>query len=138
VLVGFMKDIKDMKTAVAGLPTVIHQADAVAAQGQQMMVAEMQAQREMAATATQQLEAKIAAAARTADLSPIAGVSLEIYAAIARGLVSAGYDPSKAEGVAASRGVAPDSWRQAMDGWNARIVANPAIAKQFNQFYAGA
>jgi hypothetical protein len=73
-----------------------------------------------------------------ADLEPIAGVSLEQYVEISKGLSEHGYDQSKAPLVAASKGVSADSWETAVAGWNDRIKANRAIGQRFNQLYTGA
>ena len=72
-----------------------------------------------------------------ADLAPIAGVSLEQYVDISKGLAAYGYDQSKAALVAASKGVSADSWDAAVEGWNERITANRAIGQRFNQLYMG-
>jgi hypothetical protein len=73
-----------------------------------------------------------------ADLAPIAGVSLEQYVDISKGLSEYGYDQSKATMVAASKGVSAESWEAAVAGWNDRIKANRAIGQRFNQLYMGA
>lgn len=72
-----------------------------------------------------------------ADLEPIAGVSLEQYVDISKGLSAHGYDQSKAVEVAASKGVSAASWEAAVAGWNDRIKANRAIGQRFNQLYMG-
>lgn len=72
-----------------------------------------------------------------ADLEPIAGVSLEQYVDISKGLAAYGYDQSKAVEVAASKGVSAASWEAAVAGWNDRIKANRAIGQRFNQLYMG-
>jgi hypothetical protein len=66
------------------------------------------------------------------DFEPIAGVSLELYAAICR---SAGDsdDPSRATPLAAAKGVSVADWEAAVAGWNARIRANPAVSRQFDE-----
>jgi hypothetical protein len=71
------------------------------------------------------------------DLEPIAGVSLEQYVEISKGLAAYGYDQSKAVEVAASKGVSAASWEAAVAGWNDRIKANRAIGQRFNQLYMG-
>jgi hypothetical protein len=136
--VGFFKDIKDVKEAVAGAPGVITHAQQVAAQGEQLMAATAAAQHVAAEEARQKAEQEIAAEGASADLTPIAGVSLELYAQISKGLAAVGYEASRAVEVARGKGVSAESWQQAMDGWNARIGANAAVAKQFNQLYVGA
>jgi hypothetical protein len=72
-----------------------------------------------------------------ADLEPIAGVSLEQYVEISKGLSAHGYDQSKAVEVAASKGVSAASWEAAVAGWNDRIKANRAVGQRFNQLYMG-
>jgi hypothetical protein len=72
-----------------------------------------------------------------AELAPIAGVSLEKYVEISKGLSEHGYDQSKATAVAASRGVAAADWEAAVAGWNERIKANRAVGQRFNQLYMG-
>jgi hypothetical protein len=67
----------------------------------------------------------------------IAGVSLEQYADISRGLQAYNYDQSKAVEIAAGQGVSAENWQAAVDGWNARMQANPAVAKEFNRLYTG-
>jgi hypothetical protein len=135
---GFMKDMKDMKEAVAGAPTAIADAQQAQTQAQQLMAARSAAQHAETAQAIEQLETALAASAASADLTPVAGVSLEQYASIAKGLADVGFDQSRAAGVAGSRGVSATSWDEAREGWNARIVANASIARQFNQHYLGA
>ena len=69
------------------------------------------------------------------DFDPIAGVSIELYAEISRGLAAYNYDIAKGPEVAASKGVSAESWEEAMQGWNDRIKANRAVAQRFNALY---
>jgi hypothetical protein len=71
------------------------------------------------------------------DLEPIAGVSLEKYVDISKGLAAQGPDPENAKLVAASKGVSAANWEAAVAGWNERIKANRAIGQRFNQLYMG-
>jgi len=68
------------------------------------------------------------------DPGPIAGVSLETYASVARALRSdaSGNDPVQAHGVSA------ESWAVAVDGWNVRIASDGAIAARFASLYEAA
>jgi hypothetical protein len=133
--VGLFKSMKDMKQMAEGAPDMIRQAQQLGAQAQEMQAAQQAAaQAQMAAVQQQQA----AAGPPTGpDFEPIAGVSLEQYATISKGLAAHGYDQSKAVEVAASHGVSPDNWQQALDGWNGRIKANPAVGQQFNKLYMG-
>ena len=71
------------------------------------------------------------------DYEPIAGVSIELYAAVSRGLAAAGFDQSHATEIAAAHGVAGDAWDAAVAGWNERIKAHPDVAMRFNALYMG-
>jgi hypothetical protein len=76
------------------------------------------------------------AAPGAADFEPIAGVSLELYAEVSKGLAAYNYDQSKAVEIAAAKGISPADWQAAMDGWNARMH-NQAVAQRFNALYTG-
>ncbi|MFL5766428.1 MAG: hypothetical protein ACJ758_01115 [Actinomycetota bacterium] len=125
---GLFKQIKDMKQTVAAAPEMIEQAQQMAANAQQM-----QAQQ---AAATQQTEQQ-AAAATGPDFEPVSGVSLEQFAEVSKGLAAVNYDQSQAPAIAATKGISGENWQAAVDGWNARIKANPAVAKRFNALYMG-
>src|SRR4051794_28244363 len=103
---GLFKQMKDMKNTVHEAPGMIQQAQEMGAQAQQMAVAQQAA----AQAAMAQAQAQATAGAGTngatgapggADFDPIAGVSLELYADISKGLAAYNYDQSKAVVVAA-------------------------------------
>lgn len=132
---GFLRQMKDLKEMTEAAPGMIRQANQMAAQAQEMAAAQQAAaQQQMADMAAAQ---QAAAASGTADFEPIAGVSLDLYAEVSKGLAAFNYDQSKAVDIAASKGIDPDSWTQAMNGWNDRIKASPAVAQRFNQLYTG-
>ena len=126
---GLFKQIKDMKQTVAAAPEMVEQAQQMAANAQQM-----QAQQ---AAAAQQASQQEAAAATGPDFEPVSGVSLEQFAEVSKGLAAVNYDQSQAPAIAASKGISGENWQAAGDGWNARIKANPAVAKRFNALYMG-
>lgn len=126
---GMFKQMKDMKQMVQAAPGLVQAAQEAGAEAQRL-AASMQAQQ--AATA-----AAPAGTITTAEMAPIAGVSLELYAEVSRGLAAYGYDTSKAADVAARHGVAARDWDAAVEGWNARMAANPAVAREFNRLYTG-
>jgi hypothetical protein len=66
---------------------------------------------------------------------PIAGVSLEQYAAISKYAAAFGHDPAKMAEFAAARGISELAWRAAVAGWNARLRADAAVARRFNLRY---
>ena len=91
------------------------------------------------------LARRVAVLARTAraweadqgdpEFEPIAGVGLEQFAAVSRGIAAFGYDPSKLAHVTAAAGIPDPHWEAAARGWRDRIQSNNAVARRFNQFY---
>ena len=68
-------------------------------------------------------------------LTPIEGVTLECYAAIVRGIAAYNYDRSMLPSIAADHGIGAGEWRDAHQGWNARIQSDPAVARRFSDVY---
>ena len=133
---GLFKQMKDMKGMVENAPGQIRQARALGAQAQEMAEAQRAA---AAATMGSFSTATVPppAAGGTASREPIAGVSLELYAEISKGLAAYNYDQSRAAEIAASHGIAPDAWQQAVDGWNARMQQDRTVGQEFNRLYTG-
>jgi hypothetical protein len=129
--VGIFKQVKDLKASVAAAPDMIDQADQLAEQSRQM-TATQQAGAQQAAAQVQQAAAS---PAEGPDFEPIAGVSLELYAEISKGLAAYNFDHSKAADVAASKGVTEADWTAAIDGWNTRMRSNPSVGQRFNALY---
>jgi hypothetical protein len=131
---GLFKQMKDMKETVAAAPGMIEEAQKMAANAQAMAA---QQQAAAAAYMAQQQAAAGAAPAAGPDFEPVAGVSLELYAEISKGLAAYNYDPNMAPTLAGEKGIAADSWQTAADTWNARMKANQAVAQRFNALYTG-
>jgi len=127
------KRIKDMKDMVEAAPGTLQQVRQLGGQAQEFAAAQQAAaQMQM----NQMMQGQQAVAPGTgADFDPIAGVSIELFAEISKGLAAYGYDQSKAVGLAAAKGVLADAWAQALAGWNQRIAANPVVAQRFNALY---
>jgi hypothetical protein len=133
---GIFKDMKRMKETVAGAPALIHQAqDLQAAAAQQQAAAA--AQRAATAAAVPPAPAAAPVPLSEADLAPIAGVSLQDYAEVGRQLAAVGNDVTLAPQLAASRGVEAGDWAAAVEGWNQRMLAEPAIARELHRLYLG-
>ena len=135
---GMMKRMKDMKDMVNAAPGMVAQAQQMGAQAQQMAAAQqaaMQAQYGQQAGMAGGMAGAVGAAPTGPDFEPIAGVSLEQFAAISKGVAAFNYDATKLPEIAASRGVSSVDWEDASRGWNDRIKANPAVAQRFNQLY---
>ena len=135
---GMFKRMKDMKDMVEASPDMVRQARQMGAQAQEYAAAQQaaMAQTQTAAPGTA-TAAGATATATNDDFEPIAGVSIELYADISKGLAAYNYDITKGPEVAASKGVSADNWNAAMTGWNDRIKANRAVAQRFNALYTG-
>lgn len=128
---GILKGFKDMKSMVNAAPGLLEQTAQLSANAQAMQAQAAQGTMPgaMPAASVEALPAELSA--------PIAGVDLASFAQVSADLAQYGYDQTKAVGLAAVRGIDAASWQTAMDGWNARIAANPAVARQFNAHYTG-
>ena len=126
---GLFKQMKDMKNVVKEAPGMVSQANEMAANAQAM------AAQQQAATAAQDAAA---AAGTGPDFEPVNGLSLEIYAEIARTLNAEGtQDQDRARQLAEARGIAPGDWDAAVAEWTARMTRNHAVGKRFNSLYMG-
>jgi hypothetical protein len=141
---GMLKRMKDMKDMVNAAPGMVEQAQQLGAQAQQMAMAQQAAaQAQMAQAQFGQapmgqfggLPATQPAAATGPDFDPVAGVSLEDFAAVSKGVAAYNYDQAKLPEIAAARGIPAFNWDEATKAWNSRIQANPAVAQRFNQLY---
>lgn len=136
--IGLVKDVKQGSDAAKMGAEMLAQKDQMLAQAAELQAA---SQAGMSAGAGMAMPGASVmppvGAIDDADLEPIAGVSLEKYVEISKGLAEHGYDQSKAPLVAASKGVSADSWEAAVAGWNDRIKTNRAIGQRFNQLYMG-
>jgi hypothetical protein len=136
-----LKRMKDMKEMVNAAPGMVEQAQQLGAQAQQMAAAQQAAAQAQLAQAQGLgqfggLPATQPGLAPTGpDFDPIAGVSLEEFAAVSKGSAAYNYDQAKLPEIAASRGIPAFNWDEATKGWNGRIQANPAVAQRYNQLY---
>jgi hypothetical protein len=133
---GMFKQLKDMKGMIEDAPGQIRNAQAMGAQAQELAAAQQAAaQAQMAQIGA--LPGTGSFAPDPAALTPIGGVTLEQYAAIAKEIAASGSsDEASATSVAAGKGVSADDWKEAVEGWNHRIKTNGGVAHQFNQLYS--
>jgi len=129
---GMFKQLKDMKQMVEAAPGMIQQAHELGAQAQQMAAAQQAAAQAQMASMTGMTPG---GAPSGPDFEPIAGVSLEQYATIAKALVAVHNDQSQVSAITASHGVSGGDWETASNGWSSRIQGNPAVGMRFNQLY---
>ena len=120
------KGLSEMKDMVEAAPGLIESANQMAASAQAN-----------AAAYQQQVPGPIAPETdpQPGNLDPIAGVSLELYAQIAKDLAAVGYDQARAAEVAAKRGVSASNWDLAQKGWGDRIRSDRGVGAKFNALY---
>ena len=131
---GIFKQLRDAKDMINAAPGMVSQAQQMAAQAQEMAAAQQAAMQAQMAQAGGMAGAPGVAPAGP-DFEPIAGVALDQYAAVSKGVAAYNYDQSKLVEIAASRGIPAPAWEAAFIGWNERIKRNPAVAKHFNTLY---
>jgi len=115
------RQIKEMKAMLEGPDGAVAQAPLIGAQAQQVV--------------RQARLARADGAGADGAFEPIAGVSLEAYAAISRCAAAFGHDPAKMAEVAAARGISALAWQTAVAGWNARLRTDSMVARRFNLRY---
>jgi hypothetical protein len=119
------KQFGDMAKMVKAAPGLIDSANALAAQSgayrQQMDIQAVQA---------------MSAQPAPGNLEPIAGVDLDRYARIVKGIAAYQYDETKLPVIAGMFGVDADAWAQAQAGWGARIQADRGVGRRFNEIYS--
>lgn len=132
---GLFKSMKDMKDMVSAAPGLIESAEKLQAQAQAQQAAAQQAGGQGYVDAV-----NVAAHGEpTAEaLEPIAGVDLETYAKIVKGITAFGNDVNKLPEIAATHGVSATDWATAQAGWGERIQNDRALGTKFNSLYAQA
>ena len=127
------RQIKEMKAMLEGAPNVVEPAQPMGPQAWRLAATQAVRQAQADGTRTGYAEAGYAQAG--AEDEPIAGVSLEQYAAISKCAAAFGHDPAKMAEFAAGRGITEVAWHTAVAGWNARLRADAAVARRFNLRY---
>jgi hypothetical protein len=138
---GMFKQIKQMKDMMEDAPDQIRNARAMGAQAQEMAAAQQAAaQAQMAQMNTAMAGMPAGAGSFAPDpaaLTPIGGVTLEQYVEISKDIAASGAsDAASGASAAAAKGVSPENWAEAVEGWNKRIKTNGGVAHQFNQLYS--
>jgi hypothetical protein len=130
--VGMLRRMKDMKDMANAAPAMVAQAQQLGAQARQMAAAQQAA---MQAQMMQAGGRAPGAAPAGADFEPIAGVTLDQFVAVSKGVAVYNHDQSRLAEIAALTGIPAFTWEDASRGWNDRIKGNPAVAQRFNQLY---
>ena len=132
---GLFKSLKDMKDMAAAAPGLVESATQLGAQAQAQAAAMQQAggQGHVDSINTATYGEPTAEA-----LEPIAGVDLETYATVVKGIAAFGYDAARLPEVAATHGIGASDWATAQSGWGERIQGDRALGSRFNAIYARA
>lgn len=137
-----MNMFKSMIDTINAAPALIESANALAAQAQTQAAMTPAAYSAVGMPGTVGSQAAVNVANQQAygapsaeALAPIAGVSLETYAEVSKGIAAFGYDTTKLVDVAAGLGVSAADWAVAQEGWGARIQADRAVGSRFNELY---
>ena len=122
---SMFKQFGDMAKLVKAAPGLIDQAGTLTAQSETYRA-------RMGAQAVHAMTAQPA----PGNLAPIAGVDLDVYARIVKGVAAFQYDETKLPVVAGMFGVDPSAWAEAQAGWGARIQADRGVGRRFNEIYS--
>jgi hypothetical protein len=123
---GVFRQVKDMNSIAFDAPSRIEEAQRMATKAQVFG----------AAYGARPVSVVPSVGPDGPDFEPIAAVSLQLYAQIAKSLATVDYDLSRSIRLAGDKGVSEESWAKAVEGWNARMAANPAVGTQFSALYA--
>ncbi len=131
---GLLKTMKDMTRPVGNELRGIAQAEMIRANVARYQSTHGLGQHAVACIAPPS-SAQTAAAAGAQLLAPIAGVTVDQYVHVCKGVAAYNYDQSMLPIVAARLGIAADAWAMAAAGFNARVSNSPAFARHFNALY---
>ncbi|GAA1739365.1 hypothetical protein [Microcella frigidaquae] len=135
-----MNMFKSMIDTINAAPALIESANTLAAQAQTQAAMAPTVSAGFPGTVGSQAAVNLAnqqahGAPSAEALAPIAGVSLEQYAQVSKGIAAFGYDTTKLVDVAAGLGISAADWAVAQEGWGARIQADRAVGSRFNELY---
>jgi hypothetical protein len=126
---GLMKQLKQTRETLREAPGLMMQARDMAAQAQAQ---EFQALQSLQGTVP---GAAMGGATSGEELAPIAGISLERYAQLAKTIGAQQMSGATLEAFLAQNGHTETDWQTAYDGWNAHMKANMAISTQFGVMF---
>ena len=124
---GFLKQMKDLKNTVHEAPGMIAQAQQLGAQAQALQAATAQ----MPGVGTPHI-------ITPAELEPIANISLERYAQLAKAIGTRKLQGGELDSFLVANGYTTAEWEAAYEGWNARMKANMGLSTQFGSLYQSA
>lgn len=123
---NILKGFKDMGDMLIAAPDLFQSANEMAAEAKTMQANQAQA------------ASPVAVELPASAIAAIAGVDLDLYVRISKGIAGYGYDAAMLPTVAASFGVSAADWTTASAGWAQRIQSDPGVGARFNQLYTAA
>ncbi len=128
---GLFKQMKDMKNVVAAAPEMISNAQALAGQAQQLQQAQMAAMQ----TGSMPGMAGMGTPVDPAQLTPISGVSIELYAQLSKTIGEQRLDADGITRLLTTQGLTYGQWDEAYTVWNERFKANMALSAHFAMLF---
>jgi len=122
---NILKGFKDMADMLVAAPDLIESANAMGAEAKLMQQNQASA-------------APVVIQPAAASLVPIAGVDLDLYVRISKGIAAYNYDAAMLPTVATSFGISRADWTIASAGWATRIQTDGSVGARFNQLYLAA
>jgi len=122
---NILKGFKDMADMLVAAPDLIESANAMGAEAKLMQQNQASA-------------APVVIQPAAASLVPIAGVDLDLYVRISKGIAAYNYDAAMLPTVATSFGISQADWTTASAGWATRIQTDGSVGARFNQLYMAA
>ena len=122
---NILKGFKDMADMLVAAPDLIESANAMGAEAKLMQQNQASA-------------ASVVIQPAAASLVPIAGVDLDLYVRISKGIAAYNYDAAMLPTVATSFGISQADWTIASAGWATRIQTDGSVGARFNQLYLAA
>jgi hypothetical protein len=128
---GLFKQMKDMKNMVAAAPEMITNAQALAGQAQQLQHAQMAAMQ----AGTMPGMPGVGTPPDAAKLTPIAGVSIALYAQLSKTIGEQRLDADGITRLMTTQGLTYAQWDDAYAGWNERFKADMALSSHFAMLF---
>ena len=122
---NILKGFKDMADMLVAAPDLIESANAMGAEAKLMQQNQASA-------------ASVVIQPAATSLVPIAGVDLDLYVRISKGIAAYNYDAAMLPTVATSFGISQADWTIASAGWATRIQTDGSVGARFNQLYLAA
>ena len=124
---GLIKQVKRTRDTLREVPGMMMQARDLAAQAQELQA--------LQAVQGAVPGAALGGATSPEELDPIAGITLDRYALLAKAIGTRQLSGQALVAFLTDQGHTETEWQAAYDGWNARMKANMPISTQFGVMF---